>query len=333
MAMEYFDIVNENNEIVGQELRRIVHQTGLWHRGVHVFLFTPAGRLLVQKRSQTQDTYPGTLDCSVSEHLKPGESYLAGAIRGLREELGIEGVSLTRLVQFKMNYGPNDNEFSEIYEGVLDGITITMDPREVDEIDFYTIPELEEIIEREEPSIAPWFIQLIRWHTGKPTEMEVIMTEMSKEQLIEKLRATQSQLSIFLESVADNQDWQPGTESWSFRFIAAHMSTVEDECFLERVKRFSTKENLHFDHYENTGRDFSRFELRNSLREWADLRRELLDMACSMPENRWLCSATHSTRGSQTLLELLHIVLEHDQEHLREVEQMINKCPEQDIMK
>ena len=180
MAEEYFDIVNESNEIIGQELRRIVHQTGLWHRGVHVFLFTPDGRLLVQKRSQTQDTFPGTLDCSVSEHLKPGESYLDGAIRGLQEELGIEGVSLTRLLQFKMNYGPNDNEFSEVYQGVLDGITITMDPNEVDEIDFHSIQELEEIIVKGKPLMSPWFRQLLSWYTRKPAEMKVLW-EYQKE--------------------------------------------------------------------------------------------------------------------------------------------------------
>ncbi|MFH1636690.1 MAG: NUDIX domain-containing protein [Chloroflexota bacterium] len=175
MAEEYFDIVNENNEIIGQELRRIVHRTGLWHPGVHVFLFTPDGRLLIQKRSQTRDTFPGTLDCSVSEHLKPGELYLAAAVRGLREELGVDGIPFTRLVQFKMYYGPNDNEFSEVYEGVWDDSPITIDPHEVDEIGFYTIPELEEIMARGDPPIAPWFLQLFRWYIGKPTEMEAIL--------------------------------------------------------------------------------------------------------------------------------------------------------------
>jgi len=102
------------------------------------------------------------------------------------------------------------------------------------------------------------------------------------------------------------------------------MATVEEECFLDRVKRFSTEDSPHFEHYDNTGRDFGQFELMNSLREWAALRRELLDMVCSMPENIWHNTATHSTRGTQTLLELLHIVLEHDQEHLQEVQQMNN---------
>jgi hypothetical protein len=152
--------------------------------------------------------------------------------------------------------------------------------------------------------------------------MKVIMVGMSKVQLIEKLRATHRQFSIILESLADNQDWQPDPERWSFRFIAAHMATVEEECFLERVKRFSTDESPHFEHYDNTGRDFGQFELIDSLREWAALRRELLDMVISMPENTWHRSAAHSTRGTQTLPELLHIALEHDQEHLQEVQQI-----------
>ncbi len=112
MTEEFFDVVNENNEVIGGEVRR---NSDLWHRGVHVFLFTPDRRLLIQKRSQTRDTFPDTLDCSDSEHLKPGEPYLAAAVHNLLEELGVERIPLTRLVQFEMNYGPNDNEFSELF--------------------------------------------------------------------------------------------------------------------------------------------------------------------------------------------------------------------------
>jgi len=174
MPEEYFDIVNENNKIIGQELRRVVHKTGLWHRGVHVFLFTPDHKLLVQKRSQNTDTFPGKLDCSVSEHLKVGESYFDGAQRGLSEELGIEGISLTRLVQLKMNYGLEDNEFSELYKGEFDGGSLAIDTNEVAEIDYYTIPQLEKLIDSGDTLLAPWFVQLIRWYTGKPAKMKIL---------------------------------------------------------------------------------------------------------------------------------------------------------------
>jgi 16S rRNA (adenine1518-N6/adenine1519-N6)-dimethyltransferase len=177
MAEEYFDIVNEYNEVIGQEARRIVHKTGLWHRGVHVFLFTPEGRLLVQKRSQTQDTFPGSMDCSVSEHLKVGESYLDSAVRGLQEELGIKGISLTRLVQFKMNYGPNDNEFSELYKGVFDGSSLLVDPGEVAGKEYYTISQLEEMMVSKQALFAPWFIQLIRFFTDKPADMAILWVQ------------------------------------------------------------------------------------------------------------------------------------------------------------
>ena len=40
------------------------------------------------------------------------------------------------------------------------------------------------------------------------------MIEEAKGQLIDQLQATQKQLSALLESVADNQDWQPGPEGW-----------------------------------------------------------------------------------------------------------------------
>ena len=181
MKDEFFDIVNEQNEVIGQEKRHIVHQTGLWHRGVHVFLFTPDRRLLIQKRSQTRDKFPGTLDCSVSEHLKPGESYLSAAIRGLREELGVEDIHLTRLIQFKMNYGPNDNEFSEVFEGTFDDIPITIDHNEVEEIAFHAIPELEEMMLTGKSQIAPWFVQLLQWYTGKSAVMEVLWEYQGKE--------------------------------------------------------------------------------------------------------------------------------------------------------
>ena len=175
MIEEILDIVNEDEENIGQESRRIVHQTGLWHRGVHVFLFTSDGRLLVQKRSKAQDTYPGALDCSVSEHLKVGESYLEGANRGLREELGIERVQLHRLVRFKMNYGPNDNEFCELYEAVYCDELLTINHNEIEWVAKYTIPELEEMVVSEPRSFASWFIQLLRWYTGKPVDMQIIM--------------------------------------------------------------------------------------------------------------------------------------------------------------
>jgi len=40
MPDEMFDIIDEEDNVIDQEMRSVVHKRGLWHRGVHVFLFT-----------------------------------------------------------------------------------------------------------------------------------------------------------------------------------------------------------------------------------------------------------------------------------------------------
>ena len=49
---EFLDIAAENNQVIGQEKKSLVHQSGLWHRGVHIFLFTPEHKLVIQQRSR-----------------------------------------------------------------------------------------------------------------------------------------------------------------------------------------------------------------------------------------------------------------------------------------
>ncbi len=174
MSVEWLDVVDEENRVTGREARHTVHQRGLWHRGVHVFLFDSDGRLLVQQRSLTQDTYPGALDCSVSEHLRAGESYLAAAVRGLREELGLAPLPLRRLVQFRMAYGPNDNMINELYEGLYDGGLAGVDDREIAGIAYHTLPELEEMRTSGQVPFSSWFVQLLRWYAGQPSALQVL---------------------------------------------------------------------------------------------------------------------------------------------------------------
>jgi isopentenyl-diphosphate delta-isomerase type 1 len=174
MTNELLDIVNADNHVIGQEKREIVHRSGRWHRGVHVFLFTPDRKLLVQRRSRAQDTFPGALDCSVSEHLKIGESYREGALRGLWEELGLDAINLTRLLQFKMNYGPGDNMINELYEGILDAETLTFDQHEIAQIACHTLSELEEMMAAGQVPFTSWLTQLLCWYAGKSNRLQVL---------------------------------------------------------------------------------------------------------------------------------------------------------------
>ncbi len=86
---EIFDVVDEHNNVVRQEKRKVVHAEKLIHRAVHVFVFNKAGELLLQKRSHRKDSMPERWDSSASGHLDAGEGYLTAAVRELEEELGL----------------------------------------------------------------------------------------------------------------------------------------------------------------------------------------------------------------------------------------------------
>ena len=171
MTDELLDIVNDKDIVTDQQMRSTVHQLGLQHRGVHVFLFTRDGKMLVQKRSADRAASPSALDCSVSEHVKAGESYLDAAMRGMKEEMGVDGIEIKELVKFRMNYGTNDNEISTVYEGIVDPAAVKFDPIEIEEINYYSVDELQEMIESGNVKFCGWFVELLNWYLEKPAKM------------------------------------------------------------------------------------------------------------------------------------------------------------------
>jgi isopentenyl-diphosphate delta-isomerase len=171
---ELLDIVDDKDNITGQEMRSTVHQLGLQHRGAHVFLFTRAGKMLVQKRSADRAASPSMLDCSVSEHVKAGESYFDAALRGMKEEMGVDGIEIDPLVTFRMNYGINDNEISQLFKGIVDPETVKFDPVEIEEINYYSVDELQEMIKAGDLKFCGWFIEILNWYVGNPSKLSVL---------------------------------------------------------------------------------------------------------------------------------------------------------------
>lgn len=166
---ELLDIVTDEDMVKGQELRTRVHELGLWHRGVHVFLFTDEGKMLIQKRSSDRASSPSLLDCSVSEHVKAGESYLEAAVRGMKEEMGVAEVEIKPLMKFRMKYGINDNEISLLYEGMVDPTRVKFDPVEIESIQYLDLDELRGMIKANPSQCCGWFIEILHAFDNKPT--------------------------------------------------------------------------------------------------------------------------------------------------------------------
>lgn len=92
--MEYFDIVDEFGEPTGEIVERAyAHLHGIRHRTAHVWLARKRNgkiEILLQKRSENKDSYPGCYDISSAGHIPAGDGYVVSAIRELKEELGLD---------------------------------------------------------------------------------------------------------------------------------------------------------------------------------------------------------------------------------------------------
>jgi len=114
-ADEIFDVVDENDEVIGQKTRAEVHREKLLHRAVHIFVFNRQGELFLQKRSHLKDSHPGRWDSSASGHLDSGEDYAESAARELEEELGVPvKEKLSRVGKLPAGE-KTDQEFVEVF--------------------------------------------------------------------------------------------------------------------------------------------------------------------------------------------------------------------------
>lgn len=107
---ELVDVVDEQDCVVTQATRREVRSRNLRHRSAYILVFNPIGQLFVHRRVETKDIYPGFWDVAVGGVLGAGEDYDTGARRELREELGIDAVTLRRL--FPLRYEDAGNRVS-----------------------------------------------------------------------------------------------------------------------------------------------------------------------------------------------------------------------------
>lgn len=92
--MEILDIVDELGNPTGLTIdRKTAHEKGIRHRTSHVWLLRKKEnrtQILLQKRSDDKDSFPGFYDISSAGHIKAGDDFYISAIRELKEEIGVE---------------------------------------------------------------------------------------------------------------------------------------------------------------------------------------------------------------------------------------------------
>ena len=163
--MEYFDVVDENGRPTGETVSRAeAHEKGILHRTAHVWVIRRtegSWDVLLQKRSEEKDSFPGLYDTSSAGHIPAGDEPLDSALRELREELGIEALpeQLRCAGSFRIRYEEEfhgkpfrDNEVTRVYvySEPVEPEKLRLQEDEVTEVRWFDMEEVWEEIHRTE---------------------------------------------------------------------------------------------------------------------------------------------------------------------------------------
>ncbi|MBB3452577.1 isopentenyldiphosphate isomerase [Rhizobium sp. BK313] len=138
------DVLDENGLRTGEVLtRKEVHALGKPHRVIHLYLFNQDNMIVLQKRSQYVDHYPGAFTISVLCHIDAGESSMDSARREIKEELGLnpDGYEIDFLFSYRRDaiLSPTyiDKHFNDIYiaRGTFCFEDISIDKGEVESVE------------------------------------------------------------------------------------------------------------------------------------------------------------------------------------------------------
>jgi len=136
---ERIDILDSDGKHTGTtELKSYAHRMGLFHATVHIWFYTPDGKVLLQQRGKNKDTHPLLWDVSVAGHIGAGEEVETAAIREIKEEIGfsilrtdLRKIGVFKSVQQHTN-GLMDCEFHHTFLSELKVALETLRPQDAE---------------------------------------------------------------------------------------------------------------------------------------------------------------------------------------------------------
>lgn len=168
--LELLNIVNDQDQIIGQETRKKIHEEGLLHREIHVYFTTPKGEIILQHRAKDKDTFPDLFDATVGGHVEIGESYEEAAIKEAKEETGMEIIVQDLIPVNKVEVNQKDNitgkvnhafqsEYLYFYKGKVEDLKI----EEGKALGFkaWPINKLENLNEEERKLFIPYVVEFL----------------------------------------------------------------------------------------------------------------------------------------------------------------------------
>ncbi len=84
-------MIDHDDHVIATVPRSVMRRDNLLHRSVGIVVRNPAGEVLIHRRAETKDVWPGRWDLAVGGVVSSGEDPFAAARRELAEEVGVTG--------------------------------------------------------------------------------------------------------------------------------------------------------------------------------------------------------------------------------------------------
>lgn len=170
-ASEHVILVDPADREIGTAEKLEAHQKGWLHRAFSVFVFNPAGQLLLQRRHPAKYHSGGLWSNTCCSHPRPGEPVDAAAHRRLQEEMGFH-CSLEWVSRFvyeaALDDGLREHEVDHVFVGTFDGHP-SPDDREVSEWRWADVSSVQRELTAHPTQFTHWFPLALRKVLHTPT--------------------------------------------------------------------------------------------------------------------------------------------------------------------
>ncbi len=144
--MEYLDVVNEENEVIDKKPRKEVHEKCLPHRTVMFFVKSKDDKILVTKRSEDKEFFPGYWSIVLGGHVVSGDTYEETISKEMKEEINTIG-EFTKLGEFVKDI-EEETEYVNLYQVHVNKDDIKLLDKEFEEGEFWSKKKIMEELDK-----------------------------------------------------------------------------------------------------------------------------------------------------------------------------------------
>ncbi len=153
-------LVDHLDRPTGKMEKLEVHEKGLLHRAVTVYVFNSRHELLLQRRANGKYHCGGLWSNTCCGHPYPQESTRDAAERRLREEMGMQ-LALTPVFELSYNLplsnGLTEHEYGHVFFAISD-VEPQLNPEEADAWCYRSIAQIQQEMQEDPEQFTPWFL-------------------------------------------------------------------------------------------------------------------------------------------------------------------------------